>query len=164
MAINISSKGEWPANVLSNFAATPFVIDGVKCNSAEGFIQALKFPNPEMQKHVCALVGIGAKQAGIKAAKRIQREQKVWWQGREFEFRSDEHFSQIERALRAKFTQSDRARRALLATRDATLSHQVGQSDDKHTSLPASVFVRILYRIRAELQVAGVPKPVRGKK
>ncbi len=47
--LNISSKGKWPANVLSNFAAMPFVVDGVQCNSAEGFIQALKFPNPDAE-------------------------------------------------------------------------------------------------------------------
>lgn len=150
--MSISSKGEWPANVLSNCAATPFVIDGVQCNSAEGFIQALKFPNPEMQKHVCSLVGKAAKFAGKKAAKRIHRERKVWWQDKEIEFRSQEHFGLIERALRAKFNQSDRAKRALLATRNSTLTHDVGQPESPHTSLPAAVFIRILYKVRAELQ------------
>ena len=149
--MNIHSKGDWPANVISNFAATPFVVDGVECNSAEGFIQALKFPNPDMQKHVCSLVGLGAKKAGSKAAARIRIQRKVWWQGVAFEFRSDEHFGLIERGLRAKFTQSDRARRALLATRDATLTHETGHSDDGWTSLPAAVFIRMLYKIRAEL-------------
>jgi predicted NAD-dependent protein-ADP-ribosyltransferase YbiA (DUF1768 family) len=161
MAINISSKGGWPANVLSNFAATPFVFDGVRCNSAEGFIQALKFRNPEMQKHVCALVGKGAKMAGKKAADRIRREHKVWWQGQEFEFRSEQHFGLVERALRQKYTQSDRAKRALAATRDCALTHDVVQSDSQHTSLPADVFVRILYRIRAELQAADRTRPGR---
>jgi len=149
--MNISSKGDWPANVISNFAATPFVLDGVACNSGEGFIQALKFPNPEMQKHICSLVGLGAKKAGRKAASRIRIQRKVWWQGAEYEFRTDDHFALIERGLRAKFTQSDRARRALLATRDATLTHETGHSDDGWTSLPAPVFIRILYKIRAEL-------------
>jgi predicted NAD-dependent protein-ADP-ribosyltransferase YbiA (DUF1768 family) len=150
--MNISSKGPWPCNVLSNFAATPFVIDGVQCNSAEGFIQALKFPNLEMQKHTCSLVGIAAKKAGKSAAERIRLRRKVWWHGKEFEFRSPEHFELIERALRAKFTQSDRAKRTLLATRDATLTHEVGQSANALTSLPATVFIRILYKIRAEVQ------------
>ncbi len=150
--MNISSKGKWPANVLPNFAATPFVVDGVQRNSAEGFIQALKFPNLEMQKHVCSLVGKAAKFAGKKAAKRIHRERNVWWQGKEIEFRSEEHFGLIERVLRAKFIQSDRAKRALLATRDTTLTHDMGQSESPHTSLPAAVFIRILYKVQAELQ------------
>lgn len=154
MAINIGSNGKWPANVLSNFAATPFVIDEVSCASAEGFIQALKFPTIEMQAHVCSLVGRAAKFAGKKAAKRIQRQQKVWWQGQEFPFRSKEHFALIERALRAKFTQSERAKRALLATRRATLAHDLGHPESPLTSLPAREFVRMLVKIRAELEKA----------
>lgn len=154
MAINIGSKGGWSANVLSNFAATPFVIDGVSCASAEGFIQALKFPNPEMQRHICSLVGRAAKFAGKKAAKRIQRRQKVWWQGQEFEFRSQEHFALIERGLRAKFMQSERAKRALIATRDAILTHDLGQPESALTSLPAREFIRMLVKIRAELEKA----------
>lgn len=114
MAINIGINSGWPANVISNFAATPFVIDGVSCASAEGGIQAPKFPNPEMQRHVCSLVGRAAKFAGKKAAKRIRRQQKVWWQGQEFGFRSKEHFALIERMLRAKFTQCERAKELFL--------------------------------------------------
>lgn len=152
--MNIGSNGKWPVNVLSNFAATPFEIDGVKCNSAEGFIQSLKFPEPEMQKYVCTLVGRKAKFKGKKANKRIRQKQKIWWQGNEFDFRSDEHFALIERGLRAKYTLSDRAKRALLATRNATLTHNTGFKESKHTSLPASKFIAMLYKIRKELQAA----------
>lgn len=150
--MNIGSNGKWPANVLSNFAVTPFTIDGVECASAEGFIQALKFPKIDMQVHVCTLVGRKAKFKGKKANKRIKREQKVWWQGQEFAYRSDEHFALIEKGLRAKYTQSDRARRALLATRDSTLTHNTGHKESPHTSLPALKFIAILYKIRKELQ------------
>jgi len=152
MAINIGSQGKWPANKLSNFAAAPFIIDGVECASAEGFIQAIKFPNPDKQKQVCQLVGRKAKFEGKKAKKRIQRKGKVWWQGQEYDFRSDEHFQLIERALRAKYTQNDSAKRALLATRNGTLTHNMGYKESKWTSLPAREFIRMLYKIRTELQ------------
>ena len=33
------------------------MIDGVECASMEGFLQSLKFSDPEMQKRVCTLVG-----------------------------------------------------------------------------------------------------------
>lgn len=151
MAINIASGGKWPANVLSNFAATPFLIDGVECASAEGFIQSLKFPNPEMQAHVCTLIGRAAKFQGRKAVRRMKRRRKVWWQGQEFDLRSEEHFELIERALRAKFTQSDRAKRALLSTRGATLTHNLGHPESAFTSLPAQEFIRMLVKIRAGL-------------
>lgn len=56
--MDISSGTGYPASSLSNFAPHEFEIDGVKCASMEGFLQSLKFQNPEMQKYVCSLVGI----------------------------------------------------------------------------------------------------------
>ncbi|HBK34968.1 TPA: hypothetical protein DDZ01_03160 [Candidatus Uhrbacteria bacterium] len=150
--MNIGSNNSYPGNKLSNFPPAPFQIDGVQCASTEGFIQALKFPDPEMQRHVCSLVGREAKFKGKKANKRVQHMGKVWWQGREIEFRSQEHMDLIERGLRAKFTQCDSARRALLATREATLTHHTGYKESPHTSLPARDFIRMLYKIRKELQ------------
>jgi len=152
MAINVSSNERYPGNKLSNFPPSPFVIDGIPCASAEGFIQALKFPDPEMQKHVCSLVGRAAKFKGKKAAKRVRRTGCVWWQGREMAFRSQEHMDLIERGLRTKYAQNDASRRALLSTRDATLTHETGHRESRHTSLPAREFIRMLNRIRSELQ------------
>ena len=62
--MDIGSRSGYPQSALSNFAPHPFEIDGVKCNSMEGFLQSLKFSNPDMQEHVCTLVGINAKQKG----------------------------------------------------------------------------------------------------
>ena len=55
--MNIGSGNKYPSNALSNFAPHPFMIDGVECNSMEGFLQGLKFKNPDMQAEVCKLVG-----------------------------------------------------------------------------------------------------------
>lgn len=151
MVINIHSEGHWPADILSNFAATPFVIDDVQCASSEGFIQALKFPDPAVQRKICQLAGTAAKVIGKKAANRIRREQKVWWQGKEFGFRSREHFQLIERALRAKFSQNEEARRALETTRGCILQHDLGRPESPFTSLPANIFIHILETIRSEL-------------
>ena len=62
--MDISSGTGYPASSLSNFAPHEFEIDGVKCASMEGFLQSLKFQNPEMQKYVCSLVGKAAKFKG----------------------------------------------------------------------------------------------------
>lgn len=62
--MDISSGAGYPASSLSNFAPHEFEIDGVKCASMEGFLQSLKFQNPEMQKYVCSLVGKAAKFKG----------------------------------------------------------------------------------------------------
>ena len=152
MAMNIGSGAGGPAGKCSNFPPSPFVLDGVECASAEGFIQALKHPDPEMQEVICELVGRAAKFKGKKLNKKVKRTGKVYWLGREIEFRSQEHMDLIERGLRAKFTQHVGSRRALLATRDAVLTHIMGHKESPHTSLPARNFIRMLYKIRAELK------------
>lgn len=48
--MDISSGAGYPASSLSNFAPHEFIIDDVKCASMEGFLQSLKFQNPDMQK------------------------------------------------------------------------------------------------------------------
>ena len=48
--IDIHSKGDYPANVLSNFYPNEFELDGVRCASMEGFLQSLKFKNPKKQE------------------------------------------------------------------------------------------------------------------
>lgn len=50
--MDIGSGKGYPENSLSNFAPHKFVIDGVECNSMEGFLQSLKFSNPEMQEYI----------------------------------------------------------------------------------------------------------------
>ena len=64
--MDIGSGSGFPSATLLNFAPHPFVIDGIECNSMEGFLQSLKFSNPEMQKEVCKLVGKAAKFKGKK--------------------------------------------------------------------------------------------------
>ena len=68
--MDIGSGSGFPSCSLSNFSPHPFEIDGIQCNSMEGFLQSLKFSNPEMQKEVCKMVG---KQAKFK------RKKKKWW-------------------------------------------------------------------------------------
>lgn len=54
------------AGRLSNFTPRKFIFDGVECNSIEGVLQSFKFKNFEMQKEICKLSGLGAKQRGAK--------------------------------------------------------------------------------------------------
>lgn len=46
--MDISSGAGYPASSLSNFAPHEFEIDDIKCASMEGFLQSLKFQNPEI--------------------------------------------------------------------------------------------------------------------
>ena len=80
--MDIGSGNGYPSASLSNFAPHPFEIDGVKCNSMEGFLQSLKFESIDMQRYVCTLVGKAAKKKG--RGKNWQQKQELYWNGNNF--------------------------------------------------------------------------------
>lgn len=147
MILNIGSESDdWRAKRLSNFSPDPFVLDGVRLASVEGFIQGTKFPeNDPCRKRAFQSVGREAKRFGRDAERKF-----VWWQGQTILYGSREHHHLIERAIRAKFEQNLEALKALIATKEMTLTHDLGHPEPPNTSLPAKVFCDILTRIREE--------------
>lgn len=134
---------------LSNFVPRPFVFRGIPANSMEGLLQGLKFKSPDMQRHVMTLVGKAAKFKGKK--KRWWRDQTLFWQGQEIKRDSQEFQALLDEAFEVLFTQNQAARRALLATGNAVLSHSIGKHDPRQTVLTEQEFVSRLMRIRARL-------------
>src|SRR4051812_32129360 len=112
--MDISSGSSYPASALSNFAPHPFELDGVSITSMEGFLQSLKFGNPDMQKHVCTLAGRAAKGKG--QGKNWKRTGTLHWQGREIDRFSQEFQELLDRAYLALYTTNSSAQKALLAT------------------------------------------------
>lgn len=147
--MNIGSGNGYPASALSNFAPHRFVLDGVECASMEGFLQSLKFKNPEMQRHICSLVGRAAKFAGKQ--KKWWLTGTLYWQGREIDRFSGEYQQLLDRAYDAMVEQSNSFRDALHASENATLEHTIGKSNPRQTILTVSEFIKRLYRIREEL-------------
>lgn len=147
--MDIGSGLGYPSAALSNFAPHPFVLDGVECNSMEGFLQSLKFKDAEMQKSVCKLVGKAAKFKGKK--KKWWRTQTLWWQGVEIHRNSDEYQQLLDRAYQA-LSENTSFQKALLATGDAVLTHSIGNTDPSKTVLTRSEFCSRLTQLRAELQ------------
>lgn len=147
--MEIGSGNGYPASSLSNFAPHPFEIDGVKCNSMEGFLQSLKFSNPDMQKHICTLVGYAAKKAGRKKDWRFN--QILYWQGKEYERKSDEYQELLDRAYEA-LAKNDGFRRALLNSADAVLAHGIGRTKKRETVLTASEFCGRLMKLRVRIK------------
>lgn len=147
--MDIGSGSAYPSCALSNFAPHAFEIDGLKCASMEGFLQSLKFSSPEMQEHVCTLVGKAAKFKGKK--KKWFRTQTLYWKGVPMARQSDAYTLLIERAYNQLAT-NDGFQRALLATRDATLTHSMGRSKKNETVLTEQEFCSNLYRVRKMLQ------------
>ena len=147
--MDIGSGNGFPSATLSNFAPHPFVIDGVECNSMEGFLQSLKFSHPEMQKEVCKLVGKAAKFKGKK--KKWWRTQTLWWQGVEIPRDSEEYQDLLDRAFDA-LAQNNGFRAALLATGNSVLTHSIGKTKITETVLTKQEFCSRLMRIRERLR------------
>ena len=94
-AIDVWSKSPSPANMLSNLFPYAFEIDGVKCASMEGFLQALKYEDDETQKEICALSGKEAKERSIVD---WQKTQTVYWKGKSIKRQSQDFQTLIRRA------------------------------------------------------------------
>lgn len=147
--MDIGSKCGYPASALSNFAPHPFTMDGVRIASMEGFLQSLKFSNPEMQKHVCTLVGFKAKLAGRE--KKWWRDRTLHWQGGTFRRDGPDYQTLLDRAYQAMFDQNEGFRKALRASGEAVLTHSIGKTDLTVTVLTRSEFCGRLMRLRAAL-------------
>lgn len=147
--MDIGSGNKYPSAALSNFAPHPFVFDGVECASFEGFIQSVKFKNPDMQVHVCSLVGIRAKMKG--KGKKWWREQKLFWKDEVIDRHSDRYQELLDDAFNALAT-NEGFRKALLATKDANLTHSIGKSDAHRTVLTEREFIQRLNRLRSEIK------------
>ncbi|CAJ0610613.1 unnamed protein product [Cylicocyclus nassatus] len=152
--MDIGSGEGYPEASLSNFAPHPFEIDGVQCASMEGFLQSLKFKDPEMQRHVCTLVGKTAKFKGKR--KKWWQTQTLYWQGVEYKRESEEYQALLDRAFEALSRNSGFAR-ALLATGNATLTHSIGKRKKTETVLTISEFCSRLTAIR-HFTLVKIPK------
>ncbi len=144
--MNIKSGKTYPSCALSNFAPHPFVIDEVECNSMEGFLQSLKFKNPEMQKEVCKLVGFAAKRKG----RNKKWNQFLYWQGKKVDRFSDEYQDLLDKAF-WELSKNTKFKKALLASRDAILTHSIGKRKQSDTILTVKEFCGRLMQIRARL-------------
>ena len=144
--MDIGSTNGYPSSALSNFTPHPFIFDGVEVASMEGFLQSLKFKNPEMQKYVCTLVGRAAKFKGKD--KNWYREQKLYWQGQEFKRDSKEYQILLNRAYNALYQQNEGFRKALEASKPGILTHSIGKTKENETVLTQSEFCGRLMKLR----------------
>jgi predicted NAD-dependent protein-ADP-ribosyltransferase YbiA (DUF1768 family) len=143
--ININSLGVGVAKELSNFTRAPFILDGVKYESFEGFWQSLKFlENDPRRDYVRKLYGIKAKKAGSTIQPNC-----FYYKGKKIEYKSKELYNLAKRAERERFLQNPKQLKALLSTNGAKLIHFVELKDSK--SFPRKIFCKILRELREEL-------------
>lgn len=148
--VDVGSNGKYPANKLSNFAGHRFVLDGVTCNSMEGFLQALKYSNTDMQVEVCKLVGFAAKKKGSK--KNWKSKQTLYWMGVGIKRDSERYQELLDRAYEAMAEQSEGFRKALLASGDGILTHSIGRRKKNETVLTTSEFCSRLMKLRERIR------------
>ena len=149
--VDIGSGSGYPSASLSNFTPHPFVIDGVECTSMEGFLQSLKFSNPDMQIEVCKLWGGHAKKKGSRKNKHWRRNQTLYWRGEAIPRKSEAYQELLDKAFDA-LAENEGFKKALLATGNATLTHSLGRNKENETVLTVREFCGRLTKIRSRLQ------------
>ena len=126
--------------ILSNFAATPFEMDGKRYASVEGFWQMMLYPEgldderakakgvewKYTREQVAQMTAFDAKAAGTLAEENMKKLGISWvtYQGKKLPYRSStpgEHYRLIVAAMRAKLEQNPEVKRILLATGDLIL-------------------------------------------
>lgn len=145
--LNVYSRSdEKIGRLMSNFAHTPFTLDGVTYASVEGFYVALKFLDEDKRTRMATLYGPVAKSMGKKS-----RLVTTCYRGEWFELGSETHHALIKRALRAKLEAHPEIARAFVATRPRPIVHETGRPDPAGARFPATVFCRVLTELRDEL-------------
>jgi predicted NAD-dependent protein-ADP-ribosyltransferase YbiA (DUF1768 family) len=143
--INVTSRAADPAvRLISNFAHTPFALDGRTYASVEAFWQGLKFPDPVRRLEIARLHGDEAKRAGCGAPEAPTFE----YGGQTIRIGTCDHWRLMRRACQEKFRQDALAKTALLATGDRPLVHRVRR--DSRT-IPGVVMADIWMSVRRGL-------------
>ncbi len=145
--INITADAPPPFDLISNFAHTPFELDGARFASVEGFWQSLRVDDPAERTRIAALHGTDAKRATGTAARR----ETFVHGGRTIHAGTYAHWRLMRRAVIAKFAQNAEARAALLATGTRPLTHKV-RSDSRTIPgvIMADIWMAVRRRIRRE--------------
>ncbi|MAZ49543.1 MAG: hypothetical protein CME65_13365 [Halobacteriovoraceae bacterium] len=165
VSVILSKRNE--LGILSNFAKTPFVLDGKRYPGVEGFWQSLKFPENDKdirtnftnwkysRSEVGQMSGFEAKAAGDYATT-IMRKNKIDWvtfKGRRLKYWTDkkgEHYKLILRAMQAKLEQNPEVKEILMSTKDLIL---LPDHKTKPTDPPAWKYNKIWMKLRKNLQI-----------
>jgi predicted NAD-dependent protein-ADP-ribosyltransferase YbiA (DUF1768 family) len=145
--LNVYSRSdEEIGRLMSNFAHTPFTLDGVTYASVEGFYVSLKFLDEAKRAKMATLYGPVVKNMG-KKSKLVT----TCYRGEWFDFGSEAHQALIKRAIRAKLDAHPEIAWVFAATHPRLIMHDTGYPDPLGAEFPAAVFCRILTELREEL-------------
>jgi predicted NAD-dependent protein-ADP-ribosyltransferase YbiA (DUF1768 family) len=147
--INVTSRSsDAMIRLISNLAHTPFELDGNAYASVEAFWQGLKFPDAERRRQLSRLHGLEARSAGFDA----EASDTLSYREHTIRVGTSDHWHLMYLACRAKFSQHEQARAALVGTGDRPLIHKTRR--DSRT-IPGVVMADIWMRIRRTLAKGG---------
>ena len=137
-----SQSDEEIGRLMSHFAHTPFVLDGVAFGSVEAFYTWLLIvDNHQKRARVAPMWGARAKHACPK-----KRPDFFEYHGRKIKRNSDEHVELIMRANRAKLEAHPDIARAFVETLPRPVTHDIrGKNAD-----PLDVFCPMMCKLRGE--------------
>ena len=158
--------------ILSNFAATPFTLDGKRYASVEGFWQMMLYPEgrddprakfpgiiwPHTRDEVSQMTAFVAKDAGDIGEKNMQKMGIDWvtFDGKRMKYWSmekGEHYRIIVAAMRAKLEQNPNVKQILFSTGNLVLRPDHYQEENS----PAEWrYFQIWMDLRSELKAAPV--------
>jgi predicted NAD-dependent protein-ADP-ribosyltransferase YbiA (DUF1768 family) len=147
--------GNQEVRLLSNFADTPFTLDGIHYRCVEGFWQSLKTESPQLRERFHDINGLDAKRMG-QLVRQHSSSNLFTYMGNLYVIGSIEHHLLLERAIRAKTAQNDDVQAAFWWSGKRPLVHAIKNRfgtwrAGNSPALPAIVFEHMLTRIRDEL-------------
>jgi predicted NAD-dependent protein-ADP-ribosyltransferase YbiA (DUF1768 family) len=149
--LNIWSRSdEEIGRLMSNFAHTPFVLDGVEFASVEAFYAYLLQPSEATRERVRTMWGVRAKHEIPRV-----KPDTIRYREEHFALGSEQHLALIKRAIRAKLEAHPEIAAAFVATRPRPLIHETGYPDKPDAEFPRGTFCRILEELREETASAG---------
>ena len=113
----------------------------------EGFLQSLKFQDPEQQTEVAKLVGYQAFKRG-QEGNGWKTDQTLWWRGDAYARQSPEYAQLLTRAYDAQLDQDPLFVQGLVATVGFALRHTLGKADPTDTVLTEKEYIDQLQRLR----------------
>ncbi len=152
-AVDIWSKSDYPASVLSNLCSNEFCFDGMGCGSMEGFLQSLKQTDKDKQRQICLM---NRKEAKKMSSTGWQTDQVVWWKGKAINRQSEQYLQLIRRAYQSMFYQNENFSSALMSTKKMMLFHSRGESNPFKTILTEQEFCQILTELRDSHERCGM--------
>jgi predicted NAD-dependent protein-ADP-ribosyltransferase YbiA (DUF1768 family) len=150
--MNVWSMSDEPlGRALSNFAHTPFLLDGLEFASVEAFYVWLLLTGTTATEHkkdkVRRLYGPHAKRLAPR-----EKPEFVVYREERIRLGSPEHHELVKRALRAKLSAHPDIARDLVETGDRPLIHETGYPDRPGAEFPREVFCGLLTELRYEFR------------